>query len=928
MEAKMSVRCRSAVVALVLILSPFVALRHAEAVGPDYQYIPDAPVGGGLQFGALSSPTLNDIADIGTTGNSAGESGTGTVIGYATQGNTTYLSVLTALHVMLAATTPTNVYFGSGFSGTAPVLSRTNGSITGPTNSGFLLQGTITTNAGKPLMSTYTLPGQAAPEDMAVVQVTINQAQATASPFAAAELKLITAPGDIPALGSSFAGAAGAYGTPVGYTQYGYGLTGIWNATNPNVGGGATVIPANTYTAYNQTAGVNTQDASAYRRFQNNQETSLAAPAPFTYGGNNYFQPITKGNTTAPGTAGGAVTGAGGTGFGGDSGGPLMTSTAGEQVFVTPNIFAAANNVPTLVPVNDTDTDSAVYVGLRTPILTVSDGAKTIGQSNYTAAPGPTTLSAVPLLTADQTNALTGAAPPMPGMPSPNYVLPGMGSLDWASQYMTDGTLFNGIMVNGANGGPLAIPEPATLSILAFGGIALLGRRRNKRRSVRVPAILALAGAALTLGRPVASQAQYVFPTVGNTNQLNSNFNSYVAQQQSQFSGAASALMMLNSTTVGVNPGSQSTVQTTIAKNNLTAPSGVFASDAFGIRASLAAADGAHTYTAYAGFTQATTNSANLTLAYNITHYKVPGSILATQMNPVTNTMAYSWMDVYGVSSSVLPPAPGSPAPCTVFAYFVRDPWVGYWQGAGNAVQAITPPGLGGPNAGVNTGAAAPRNALLGNNKNGLWSQIFQPYNPRAIAQPAGTITMVPASTFGAAGPTTAGKYQFVTDPDEDDTTFDTVDESAGSAANTASSAISDANNDLAGTSDPGADTTLATLPEFQGGSFQTTGDADISLPGSPGDSEWVLGYYPTGSSGPTGAVVIDQQTGDVSGAFWNDDGTTLSLPSLDGELTDVADGFDPMGSFLTSALISVPEPGTLSLLALGGLALLRRRAR
>lgn len=468
----------------LLVLSP----RWAKAIGPDYQYIPDAPIGGGLLFGALSSPTLNDIVDLGTAPTNAGEMGTGTVIGVATQGTTTYLSVLTALHVAVGlpegagVAMPGMAYFGAGFSGTAPVLSRANGSQAGPTNNGFLLSGIITPSGTVPLMATYTLRGQMTPEDMAVIQVQIPQQ--TPGSFGAAELSLITAATDVPTPASGFSGPAGAYASPVGYTQYGYGLAGIWNATNPNAGG--TVIPANTYTAYN-TSGPSTIDASGVRRFQNNQENTLRAPFQ---DGPKYFEPLTTGATTAPGgIAGGTVNGMGGTGFGGDSGGPLMTSNSGEGVYVTPNVFAAAANVPTLIPVKDTNSLSAVYVGRRNQapsyLDVTSDGTTGIGQANYADAVTPmqTPISAVPLLTAAQTNTLTKAMPPMPGIPSPTYVYPGIGSLDWVNQYTTNGVLIGGGGVNGASGGPLAIPEPSTFSILALGGCGLLSRRRARSRS-------------------------------------------------------------------------------------------------------------------------------------------------------------------------------------------------------------------------------------------------------------------------------------------------------------------------------------------------------------------------------------------------------------------------------------------------------------
>lgn len=484
----------------------FLALttRGAKAIGPDYQYIPDAPVGGGLSFGALSSPTLNDVVQLGSAATPAGEIGTGTVIGVATRGGATYLSILTALHV--AVDDPTVVSFGSDYAGTAPTISQTNGAYNGPVgNTGFLLSGTVTptgTNgtSGRPipLMATYTLPGQANPEDLAVVQAMVTPAQAPAGSFAAAELALVTTATDVPKVTDAFAnGTTATMSKPlnVGFTQFGYGISATYNLQNYPSGfpaglttkGGAAIPakpPANTYTSIfgvypaNPPAGGMTYDGSGFRRFQNNTANSFPAGVTTI---NNYTMPIVSYTVTAPGTAGGMVTGIGGTGIAGDSGGPLMTSNAGEGVYVTPNL-AGTSTAQILLPVNDTNNDAAVYVGYSTGSTRYYDATPSVVTETKTLT---TTNVAVPLLTAAETNLLTAAMPPMPGMPSPMYVYPGMGSLDFGNQYSTNGMLFNGLSANGASGGPLAIPEPGTFSLLALGGCALLARRRARSSSDR-----------------------------------------------------------------------------------------------------------------------------------------------------------------------------------------------------------------------------------------------------------------------------------------------------------------------------------------------------------------------------------------------------------------------------------------------------------
>jgi hypothetical protein len=402
------------------------ATSSAFAIGPDYQYIPDqAPVGLAPSQGA-TNPTLNDVGILAGPGGT----GTGTVIGWTTidlspDDSETLLSILTANHV---ATGASQVGFGVGYTPGAanPVTNNANGTFTPPPASpAYLLVAPLNT-----AYKTYTLPGApinpktGAPytEDVSIMQAIVNNESLDAAEEA--ELDLVTA--NVPNLATSLnpTAVSDAGSDGVGITQVGYGFGGVWNNA------------AGTYTAYYQ----KNPSSVGYRRFQNN---AVVSQTPVGQVG-SYWEPLVTYNTLAANSATGA-----GTGFAGDSGSPEFTDEEGQGVTVTPNW---GDTDPVVTPVDYTDDDSAVYVGVSSnQTETVDEDGDTVTRTKYTEADpengitAPTDNNAVPLLDAAQS-----------GLDEDEQ-----GSYEWAEDYSN----------------PLNVPEPGTLSLIALGGLAFLRRR-------------------------------------------------------------------------------------------------------------------------------------------------------------------------------------------------------------------------------------------------------------------------------------------------------------------------------------------------------------------------------------------------------------------------------------------------------------------
>jgi hypothetical protein len=375
----------------------------AMAIGPNYQVVTDA--GNAATYTGAPTGTLNDVVSL--TG--GGIIGTGTVIGIsAPVNNIETVSILTANHVASGGVTQANFGFG-----------------------GNVLTMNLTGKSATYVLNDANNPGHL-PEDMTIVQATVNTAALMGNGNAAKELALINAN---PLTLSAFAAAppaSTAHGAAlntntaaVSATQYGYGGQAQYNAA------------ANNYTA----------GATGSRLFENNAThvTNGASDSLFAA----YFEPITQFTAKAPSIAAGPpqTSDGQGTGARGDSGGPLMTSAAGGNVTVTPNWGPAAQQVPTQVPLNFTNSEAAVYVGVQLATdgsgnLIVPDTTN-VGWENY----------AVPLVSSTDTS-----------------INPFGGSLQWARYYATN---------------PSAVPEPSSAILLCLSGGSLLATGWRRRRALR-----------------------------------------------------------------------------------------------------------------------------------------------------------------------------------------------------------------------------------------------------------------------------------------------------------------------------------------------------------------------------------------------------------------------------------------------------------
>ena len=189
--------------------------------------------------------------------------------------------------------------------------------------------------------------------------------------------------------------------------------------------------------------------------------------------------------------------------------------------------------------------------------------------------------------------------------------------------------------------------------------------------------------------------------------------NNYHGQQNAVWCGAATAQMILDSTTVGNILISQSSLYNTIQANNgpvstAGTANGKLLYDARRPAGDLATLDtGAHSYVAY---NLANYDKSIKTLAYDIDHYGITAGALINK--------GAHWINVYGFDSNVQPMTSGA---FTINGFYVKDPWSGYSPGNG----------LG-------------KSAYIRNNANG-WQKTFTPTN---------------------YGGKYAGNYAFVADPD------------------------------------------------------------------------------------------------------------------------------------------------------------------
>ena len=343
------------------------------AIGPSDQNVTDAV--------AIPNPALYGVTFI----SSAAGLGTGTVIGTEQDplGGGNYkdiIDVLTANHVVGGANYGT-VQFGANAVG-AP---------TATFNWAYWQNYWATDLPGNPGL----------PEDIAVIQATAINLPANVWNQITASTATVANPG----LGLEPGGNPFLYSSSQAFTEIGYGRMGTYNAAIATLAGtppGYLAVPG----------------TSGTRRFQNNNQTGLLAPAQYNYDPNqNYYQPEVTFNVANQSNAGG------GAALQGDSGGPLFTGPYNGSP-----VLSGVNRGDGNIPINFTNNLSAVLV---------SGTTRTDGAGN------------VYFVVGDQENSV-----PIDS-----------GLYDWLSTWINN---------------PSTVPEPGSLALLAFGGIPLLLRRRRK----------------------------------------------------------------------------------------------------------------------------------------------------------------------------------------------------------------------------------------------------------------------------------------------------------------------------------------------------------------------------------------------------------------------------------------------------------------
>jgi hypothetical protein len=370
------------------------------------------------------------------------------------------------------------------------------------------------------------------------------------------------------------------------------------------------------------------------------------------------------------------------------------------------------------------------------------------------------------------------------------------------------------------------------------------------------PAIALLASATLAL-TGVAADYKFTSPT------------DPIANAADFYCGPASAQMVLNATSVAINPlPTQKALFTTaranmdpsldLSNNKLT---GV---DSTGLRQAIANADPTRTYVAYK---MASVDEANRTLAYNISHYNVPG-------------VAVVWagrhdIAVYGFTSDVQPTPENKDI--KIKSFFCRDPWSQYIEDMFNKnnlsaaqrkeiLAALGPVSFGG--AGLCTASAELFNTIDGK---GLWNLAFTKMDPQYIT---------PFLKKGAALPAYAGTWAFITDPDEDDQSDPSAPAPGDATPISLSSAPAEALLEITSDNGEGGDATLTSLPSFENGAFSSADEEPIADP--QGGTDFLVPYEQGVSNIPTAAVLLEGATGGMLGAFWNDDGSAIDLTDLE----------------------------------------------
>ncbi len=336
--------------------------------------------------------------------------------------------------------------------------------------------------------------------------------------------------------------------------------------------------------------------------------------------------------------------------------------------------------------------------------------------------------------------------------------------------------------------------------------------------------------------------------------------------------------MMLNSTTVNKTPlPSQLNLYNAGQAYNNALPAAQqtsYATSPGGMQATLAAQDPTRTYTAYniaPGIIPAdqTTsvgyNQAIATLAYNIDHYQVPGSILINR--------GAHWIDVYGENTNHKPTS-ANDATLVVNGFDTRDP--------GNGFQGL----VGTKKYLANTADGFQKDFTVQGYGNWKWAGYL-------------------------------GNFCFVTDPDPDTADTDATPVDTGVAVPNSSAAALDA------TADDASIPSIANDPSFQGGSFDTSPADDILVHLDNGGEDWLVPYDQSG--GISGADLIDPTTGVLDQAWWADPGQFDTLAQLDADIFKDANDNTPDDIVNDN---QVPEPTSIALLGLVIIPLGARRKR
>ncbi len=440
----------------------------------------------------------------------------------------------------------------------------------------------------------------------------------------------------------------------------------------------------------------------------------------------------------------------------------------------------------------------------------------------------------------------------------------------------------------------------------------------------------ALCGAAAAL-LSMTSRSMAVMYDTGNT---------YHYQQTNFYCGPSSMEMMLDCPTVKNNPNVPAGVTNllagandTVIQNNIynaihplnATPAFGPGTDPVGYSAGVNNYDGpgtgsGHAYQWY-GFAN---NFGAATLAS-----KTVANAIADFNIPATVSVNYGghWIDVSGVETSA---AAGAGKSYTIKGFFVKDPWTGYVQNqvnlgnykinsAGQAINkqnnTVVPWGLGQNTFlryGYDTWSNGPQvtlaNGTVKNVRVGGWFRYFTP------------------GAYYTPGAPYNGQYIVEVDPQGPELPDDgSLGDGLPTPPPELSSSITATQADSYAGTDLSSDPTLSGELGFENGQIDPSPSDDMFLSygdDTGGQGDWLVPYDGSGGINDiTGYELIDAYTGVIDQATWEDPSNPLTLAEMDAMVSELESP--------TPLLVddnTVPEPTTLSLLAIGSIGLLRRR--